>query len=392
MNEPQISVEQLIGWEHLFTDEERMVRQSVTRFVRERCMPRVVEDFEAGRFPTEIIPELADLGVFGGNLEGYGCPGMSNVAYGLACHELEACDSGLRSFVSVQTSLAMYAVHRFGSEEQKRRWLPEMAQGKLIGCFGLTEPDHGSDPGGMKTRAQRDGAGWVLTGTKMWITNAQIADLSVVWAKTGPGPESIAGFVVERGARGFSATDIPHKLSMRASATGGLVLDEVRLGEANRLPGAQGLGAPLSCLNNARFGVAWGVLGAGRFCLEQAIAYSRQREQFGAPIGSKQLIQAQLADMANEVVKASLLSVHCGRLKDEGRLHPAQVSLFKRNNCRIALDCARTARSILGANGVTTEYHALRHALNLESTYTYEGTDEIHALIVGRALTGLDGF
>jgi glutaryl-CoA dehydrogenase len=387
-----LSLDELIGWEGLLSDEERMIRASVARFVRERCLPRVVADFESGKFPTDLIPEIAALGLLGGTIQGYGCPGMSAVGYGLACHELEACDSGLRSFVSVQTSLAMYAIHRYGTEEQRQHWLPEMAAGRLLGCFGLTEADHGSDPGGMATRAVRDAGGWVLTGSKMWITSAQIADLAVVWAKTGASPESIAAFVVERGARGYAPSDIPHKLSMRASHTGGLTLDEVRVGEASRLPSANGLGAALSCLNNARFGVAFGVLGAARFCLEQAISYAQTREQFGAPIASKQLVQVQLADIATEVVKASLLAVHYGRLKDAGHLHPAQVSLFKRNNCRIALEAARRARALLGANGITGEYHVLRHALNLESTYTYEGTDEIHGLILGRALTGHAAF
>jgi glutaryl-CoA dehydrogenase len=391
LSEP-LSIDALIGWERLFTDEERMVRESVGRFVRERCMPRIADDFERGRFATELIPEIAALGILGGNLEGYGCAGLSSVAYGLACHELETCDSGLRSFVSVQSSLAMYAIHRFGSEAQKARWLPEMAAGRIIGCFGLSEPEAGSDPGSLTTRATRDGADWVLSGTKMWITNAQLADVAVVWAKSGPDPDSIVGFVVERGMKGFSAIDIPHKLSMRASATGGLVLDDVRIPEANRFPEAQGLRAPLACLNNARFGVGFGVLGAARFCLERAIDYARTRRQFGGPIARKQLVQKELAEMTSEVVKASLLAVHFARLKDEGRLHPAQVSLMKRNNCRIALDAARRARSLLGANGITGEFHVQRHAMNLESTYTYEGTDEIHALIVGRAVTGYDAF
>ena len=349
-------------------------------------------DFEAGRFATELVGELAGLGVFGGNLQGYGCPGMSAVAYGLACHELERCDTGLRSFVSVQTSLAMYAIHRFGSEEQKQRWLPRMVSGQVIGCFGLTEPGYGSDPGGMTTRATRVAGGYRLTGEKLWITSAQVADLAIVWAKLGDGQESVAGFLVERGTAGFSAVDIPHKLSLRASVTGGLVMDDVLVPEENRLPAAHGLSSPLSCLNNARFGVAFGVLGAARACLEQAIDYARLRTQFGSPIAQKQLIQAQLADMAAEVTKASLLSLHYARLKDDGKLLPAQVSLLKRNNCRIALDVARKARSILGANGITGEYHVMRHLMNLESTYTYEGTDEIHALILGKALTGYAAF
>ncbi len=384
-----LDIEQLIGWDGLFRDEERLVRASVRRFVKENCMPRIVADYEAGRFPLELVPELARLGLLGANLEGYGCAGMGALAYGLACHELEACDSGLRSFVSVQTSLAMYAIHRFGSEAQKTRWLPEMAAGRALGCFGLTEPGHGSDPGGMETRAERDGGEWVLTGRKLWITNAQIAHLAVVWARAKDG---IRGFIVERDRRGFAAEDIPHKLSMRASVTGGLLLDGVRVPEGNRLPEASGLKAPLACLDNARFGVAWGVLGAAQACFEIALKYACEREQFGAPIASKQLVQLELADVATEVVKASLLAVHYARLKESGRLQAAQTSLLKRNNCRIALEAARRCRAVLGANGVAGEFHVLRHAANLESTFTYEGTDQIHTLAIGRALTGSAAF
>jgi len=384
-----LDIEQLIGWDGLFRDEERLVRSSVRRFVKERCMPRIVADYEAGRFPLELVPELARLGLLGANLEGYGCAGMGALAYGLACHELEACDSGLRSFVSVQTSLAMYAIHRFGSEAQKTRWLPEMAAGRALGCFGLTEPGHGSDPGGMGTRAERGGGDWGLTGRKLWITNAQIAHLAIVWARANDG---IRGFIVERDRRGFAAEDIPHKLSMRASVTGGLVLDGVRVPEGNRLPEAAGLKAPLACLDNARFGVAWGVLGAAQACFEIALKYACEREQFGAPIAAKQLVQLELADVASEVVKASLLSVHYARLKESGRLHAAQTSLLKRNNCRIALEAARRCRAVLGANGVAGDFHVLRHAANLESTFTYEGTDQIHTLAIGRALTGSAAF
>jgi len=389
MRTDTLDIEQLIGWDGLFHDEERLVRANVRRFVKERCMPRIVADYEAGRFPLELVPELARLGLLGANLEGYGCAGMGALAYGLACHELEACDSGLRSFVSVQTSLAMYAIHRFGSEAQKARWLPEMAAGRVLGCFGLTEPGHGSDPGGMETRAERDGGDWVLTGRKLWITNAQIAHLAIVWARAKDG---IRGFIVERDRRGFAAEDIPHKLSMRASVTGGLVLDGVRVPEGNRLPEAAGLKAPLACLDNARFGVAWGVLGAAQACFEIALKYACEREQFGAPIAAKQLVQLELADVASEVVKASLLSVHYARLKEAGRLHAAQTSLLKRNNCRIALEAARRCRAVLGANGVAGDFHVLRHAANLESTFTYEGTDQIHTLAIGRALTGSAAF
>jgi glutaryl-CoA dehydrogenase len=384
-----LDIEQLIGWDGLLNDDERQVRASVRRFVKDRCMPRIVTDYEAGKFPLELVPELARLGLLGANLEGYGCAGMGALAYGMACHELEACDSGLRSFVSVQTSLAMYAVWKFGSEEQKRKWLPEMAAGRAIGCFGLTEPGHGSDPGGMETRARRDGRDWVLDGRKLWITNAQAADLAIVWARTDAG---VAGFIVERGRGGFAAENIPHKLSMRASVTGGLVLEGVRVPEENRLPEAAGLKAPLACLDNARFGVAWGVLGAARACLEIALQYSKERRQFGVPIAAKQLVQLELADVASEVVKASLLSVHFARLKEAGRLHPAQTSLLKRNNCRIALEAARRCRALLGANGVAGDFHVIRHAQNLESTFTYEGTDQIHTLAIGRALTGEAAF
>jgi glutaryl-CoA dehydrogenase len=389
MESETLNMEQLIGWDGLLKDEERQVRQSVRRMVKDRFMPRIVADYEAGKFALELVPELAKLGLLGANLEGYGCAGMGALAYGLACHELEACDSGLRSFVSVQTSLAMYAIHCFGSEAQKEKWLPEMAAGRVLGCFGLTEPNHGSDPGGMETHAERDGESWVLTGRKLWITNAQVAHLAIVWART---TEGIRGFIVERGMSGFGSEDIPHKLSMRASVTGGLVLDGVRVPEENRLPGAVGLKAPLSCLDNARFGVAWGVLGAARACLEIAIKYACERKQFGVPIAAKQLVQLELADVATEVVKASLLSVHYARLKEAGELHPAQTSLLKRNNCRIALEAARRCRAVLGANGVAGDFHILRHAANLESTITYEGTDQIHTLSIGRALTGSAAF
>ena len=389
MADDTLDLEQLIGWGGLLRDEERQVRASVRRFVKDRCMPRIVADYEAGRFPLELVPEIARLGLLGANLEGYGCAGMGAVAYGLACHELEACDSGLRSFVSVQTSLAMFAIHRFGSPEQKERWLPEMAAGRALGCFGLTEPGHGSDPGGMETRAERDGSSWVLTGRKLWITNAQVAHLAIVWAATNDG---IRGFIVESDRPGFAAENITHKLSMRASVTGGLVLEGVRVPEENRLPQAAGLKAPLSCLDNARFGVAWGVLGAARACLEIALQYARERKQFGVPIAAKQLVQLELADVASEIVKASLLSLHYARLKESGSLHPAQTSLLKRNNFRIALEAARRSRAVLGANGIAGDFHVLRHAANLESTFTYEGTDQIHTLSLGRALTGCAAF
>jgi glutaryl-CoA dehydrogenase len=384
-----LDMEQLIGWDSLLQDEERQVRASVRRLVGDRFMPRIVADYEAGRFALELVPELARLGLLGANLEGYGCAGMGAVAYGLACHELETCDSGLRSFVSVQTSLAMYAIWKFGSQAQKERWLPEMAAGRVLGCFGLTEPNHGSDPAGMETHAERDGAHWTLTGRKLWITNAQVAGLAVVWARTS---EGVRGFIVERGMQGFAAEEIPHKLSMRASVTGALVLDGVRVPEENRLPAAAGLKAPLACLDNARFGVAWGVLGAARACLEIAIRYTCERTQFGVPLAAKQLVQLELADVATEIVKASLLALHYGRLKEKGALLPAQTSVLKRNNCRIALEAARRCRAVLGANGIAGDFHVLRHAANLESTFTYEGTDQIHTLTIGRALTGQAAF
>lgn len=387
-----LDLETLIGWDDLLTDEARQTRASVRRFVNDALKPGVTTAWETGTFPDELTLAFADLGLFGANLRGYGCAGVSNLAYGMALHELERCDSGYRSFVSVQTSLAMYAIHRFGSEAQKRRWLPEMAAGRTLGCFGLSEPDHGSDPGAMATYAVRDGADWVLSGSKMWITNAQVAGVAVVWARERGGEGRIRGFLVERGTEGFETGDIPHKLSMRASHTGVLYLDEVRVPEANRLPEAAGLASPLAVLNNARLGVAFGVLGAARECLELALTYARERTQFGVPIARKQLVQKRLVDVAEEVVKASVLTAHYGGRKDRGALSPAQVSLLKRNNCRIALEAAREARAVLGANGITTDHHVLRHALNLESTYTYEGTHEIHTLVLGRALTGESAF
>jgi len=387
-----LDLDTLIGWSGLLCEEEATVRATVRKFVDDRCMPYIAHDFELGQFRQEQIGGLAELGLLGANLEGYGCAGISSVAYGLACMELERCDSGLRSFVSVQTSLAMFAIWNFGSEEQKQRWLPKMAAGKLVGCFGLTEPGFGSNPGGMAARARRDGDDWILDGCKMWITNAQISDLAVVWAREHGDGGRILGFVVETGTPGYLTKEIPHKMSMRASATGSLHLDGVRIPEGQRLPNGVGLASPLKCLENARFGVGFGVLGAARDCFERARDYSRDRQQFDGPIARKQLIQAQLADMAAEIAKCGLLAVHFGRLKDEGKLSSLQVSLLKRDACRTALDTARRARGILGANGITVEYGVIRHMLNLESTYTYEGTDEIHTLALGRALTGLSAF
>ncbi|MCC6214525.1 MAG: acyl-CoA dehydrogenase family protein [Polyangiaceae bacterium] len=371
-----------------------MVRDSVRRFVRERYAARAGELFEEERFPVELIPELAELGVLGAGLKGYGCAGMSAVEYGLILQELEYGDGGLRSFVSVQGSLAMYAIHAYGSEEQKQKYLPEMAQGKLIGCFGLTEPDSGSDPGSMTTRARRDGDSWVLSGTKMWITNSPLAHLAVVWAKVDDGgPESIQGFIVERGARGFETPKIHGKMSLRASETGEIVLDECRVPASAILPNKRGLGGPLGCLTQARFGISWGVLGAAKACFESTVEYARTRVQFGVPIASKQLMQERLVEMAVEIVKGDLLALHFGRIKDRhGRLRPEQVSLCKRENVRTALDVARSCRAVLGGNGILLEYPAIRHMLNLESVYTYEGTHEVHTLVLGKALTGLDAF
>lgn len=386
------TIDDFVAIESLLTEEERAVRDMVRKFVTDRLLPRVADDFEHHRFARELIPEVARLGLLGAPLQGYGCAGISPVAYGLACRELAFGDSGFRSFVTVQTSLAMYAIWRFGSEAQKQRWLPQMAAGEAIGCFGLSEPESGSDPASMRARAQRDGEDWLLTGEKMWITNAQIADVAVVWAKTDATSRSVRGFLVERGMAGFQTHTIPHKLSMRASHTGSLQLDGVRVPAANVLPEAHGMRGPLTCLSNARFGVSYGVLGAARFCLQAAIDYACDRRQWGGPIAAKQLVQSALADMLQELVKAEALSLHYGRLKERGELRGAQISLMKRNNCSTALDIARRARALLGANGITSETGVMRHAMNLESTFTYEGTHEIHSLVLGHALTGEKAF
>ena len=383
------SATDLYNIEHLLSEEERLVRDTVRKFVHERVLPIIGEHFEAGTFPRELIPAIAELGLLGMHLQGYGCAGLSAVCYGLACQELEAGDSGLRSFVSVQGSLAMFPIFAFGSEEQKQRWLPPMARGEVIGCFGLTEPDFGSDPSGMRTSARRDGDSYVLNGTKMWITNGGIADLAVVWARAEDG---IRGFLVERSTPGFSTSDIHHKLSLRASVTSELHFEECRVPSANMLPNVRGLRGPLSCLDEARYGIAWVAAGAARACYEVALDYAKSRVQFNRPIGSFQLVQRKLAIMATELVKAQLLALQLGRLKDEGLLHPVQVSIAKRNNVREALETAREARSVLGANGVTLEYPISRHMNNLESVFTYEGTDDIHTLIIGQAITGLNAF
>lgn len=373
----------------LLDEEEALLRQTIRRFVNDRIMPEIGDWFDRGVFPIELGKELAQLGLLGMHLDGYGCAGSSAVAYGIACQELEAADSGLRSFVSVQGSLAMFPIHAFGSEEQKQRWLPGMAAGELVGCFGLTEHDAGSDPGAMRTRARRDGADWLLNGTKMWITNGGIADVAVVWAQTDDG---IRGFVVPTDTPGFSTTDVTGKVSLRVSVTSELHLEDVRLPEEAVLPGVTGLRGPLSCLNEARYGILWGVSGAARSCLEAARTYAQTREAFGRPIAGFQLTQRKLVEMALRVGKAELLAMHLGRLKDAGQLTPTQVSIGKLNNVADALWVAREARSVLGANGVTLEYPAIRHLANLESVYTYEGTHEIHTLIVGKALTGIAAF
>ncbi len=370
-------------------EEERLVRDTVRRFAAERIMPHIADWFEAGTLPRDIVPELGQLGLLGMHLTGHGCAGLGPVAYGVACRELEAADSGLRSLVSVQGSLAMFPIWKFGSDAQKDEWLPRMASGQALGCFGLTEPDHGSDPSSMKTAARRDGSDWILNGTKMWITNGGIADIAVVWAGTEQG---IRGFLVHRGARGFTTRNIHKKMSLRASVTSELHFDDVRLPADAVLPGVTGLKGPLSCLSEARFGIVWGVTGAARSCLEAAIDYATTREQFGRKIGAFQLTQAKLAWMLADLQRAQLLALRLGRLKQAGKITPEQVSLGKMANVRSAIDIARQARTILGANGITLEYPVIRHANNLESVLTYEGTEEIHALALGQALTGLSAY
>ncbi|HET8680301.1 MAG TPA: acyl-CoA dehydrogenase family protein [Micromonosporaceae bacterium] len=380
----------LLDTDALLSDEERAIRAVVRQVVDEKVRPHIADWYERGEVPVrELAAGFGKLGLLGMHLTGYGCAGASAVAYGLACLELEAADSGVRSLVSVQGSLAMYAIWRFGSTEQKEQWLPRMASGELIGCFGLTEPDHGSDPASMRTRAVRDGDGWLLRGGKMWITNAPVADVAVVWAGTDDG---IRGFVVPMDTPGVTASEIRRKLSLRASSTGELVLDDVRLPDSARLPEATGLKAPLSCLTEARYGIVWGSLGAARDCLQTALSYAGSREQFGRPIAGFQLTQAKLADAVVELEKGYLLALHLGRLADRGALRPEQVSVGKLNNVREALAIARTCRTILGANGISGEYPVLRHANNLESVLTYEGTSEIHQLVIGQKLTGISAF
>jgi glutaryl-CoA dehydrogenase len=370
--------------------DERLVRSSAREFVEREIIPGIREWWREGRFPLDLIQTLGGLGYLGANLEGYGCAGMSNVEYGLLMQELERGDSGLRSFCSVQGALVMYPILTFGSDEQKQRWLPRLQSGAAVGCFGLTEPGFGSNPSGMLTRARREGDAWVLNGEKTWITNGSVADVALVWAKTDDG---IAGFLVERGARGFTASDIHGKMSMRASVTSSLSLSDCRVPEKNRLPGAKGLRAALSCLSQARYSIGWGVLGAAMECYETARHYSTVRKQFDdRPIASHQLVQLRLADMVTELTKAQLLALHAGRLKDAGKLDPAHISMLKRNNVAIALDIARSARDLLGANGITEDYPVMRHMCNLETVKTYEGTDHIHTLVIGERVTGVAAY
>jgi glutaryl-CoA dehydrogenase len=371
------------------TEEERMVQESVGRLVDDKVLPVIQKCFEEHRFPRELVPELAALGLLGSSLKGYGCAGLNAISYGLICQELERGDSGIRSFVSVQSSLCMYPIHAFGSEEQKQKFLPGMARGELIGCFGLTEPHGGSDPANMKTHARQRGKDWVLNGSKMWITNGAIADLAVVWAMT---EEGIRGFIVEKGTPGFAAPEIERKFSLRASVTSALFFDNVVVPEANVLPAVVGLKGPLSCLTQARYGIAWGVIGAAQACLAQLLDYSKTRVLFGRPLAQNQTIQVRLADMARRITAAQLLVLQLGRLKDQGRMQPPQVSLAKWNNCRMALDIARDCRDMLGGAGISAEYVPVRHMLNLESVITYEGTETIHQLTLGRELTGFNAF
>jgi glutaryl-CoA dehydrogenase len=375
--------------DEILGSEEKMVRDTVRQFVQREVLPSVERNFANETFPTELVPRMAELGFFGANLKGYGCAGMNNLAYGLIMQELEAGDSGLRSFASVQSALAMYSIYAWGSEEQKRRFLPEMAKGKLIGCFGLTEPDHGSDPGGMETRARRDGDGWVLNGTKRWITNGSIADVAVVYARVD---EGIGGFLVERGKPGFTTSDIHGKFSMRASITSELVFEDVRLGASEQLPQARGLKAPLSCLTQARYGIAWGAIGAARTCYQCALDYTLARKQFSRPLAGYQLVQNKLVTMLTEITKGQLVCLRLGQLKDADKMRPEQVSFAKRNNVAIALEGARMARDMLGANGIVNEYPVIRHMLNLETVNTYEGAFDVQTLTLGRDITGLSAF
>jgi len=374
----------------LLSEEERAVQDSVARFTDERVLPIIGDCFDQGRFPDELIPEIAEMGLLGSTLpEQYGGAGLNGVSYGLICQELERGDSGLRSFVSVQSSLCMYPIYAYGSEEQRMRWLPDMARGKVIGCFGLTEAHGGSDPASMKTRAVKDGGDWIINGSKMWITNGSVADIAIVWANTD---EGVQGFVIEKGTPGFTAQEIKHKMSLRASVTGALFFDNVRVPDANRLPNVKGLKGPLGCLTQARYGITWGPLGAAIACLDEVLAYTKERILFGRPVAATQSAQIKMADMARRITAGQLLVLQLGRLKDAGEMQPQQVSLAKWNNCRLAIDIARECRDLLGGAGITTEHAAIRHALNLESVITYEGTETVHQLVVGRELTGINAF
>ncbi len=373
----------------LLSEEEQMIQDSVARFVDERALPLMAEAFDKAQFPQELIPEMAELGLLGSTIDGYGCAGLNAVSYGLICQELERGDAGLRSFASVQSSLCMYPIYAYGSEEQKQRWLPDMAAGEVIGCFGLTESHGGSDPASMKTNAKRDADDWIINGSKMWITNGNIADIAIVWAHTD---EGIQGFVIEKGMAGYEAQEIHGKFSLRASVTSGLFFDNVRVPEANRLPNVVGLKGPLGCLTQARYGITWGPIGSAIACMTEAIEYTADRQLFGRPLAANQAVQIRLADMARRITTAQLLSLQLGRLKDAGKMVPQQVSLAKWNNVRMALDIARDCRDILGAAGITVEYSAIRHMLNLESVITYEGTETVHQLVIGRELTGINAF
>ena len=374
----------------LLTEEERAVQDTVARFTDERVIPIIGDAFDQARFPKELIPEIAEMGLLGSSLpEKYGCAGLNAVSYGLICQELERGDSGIRSFVSVQSSLCMYPIYAYGSEEQRMRWLPDMAAGKVIGCFGLTEPHGGSDPANMKTRAVRDGDDWLINGSKMWITNGNVADIAIVWAQTEDG---IQGFVLEKGMPGFSAQEIKHKMSLRASVTSALFFDNVRVPDANRLPNVKGLKGPLGCLTQARYGITWGPIGAAIACLDEALNYTKERILFDRPVAATQSAQIKMAEMARRITLAQLLVLQLGRLKDAGTMQPQQVSLAKWNNCRMAIDIARECRDLLGGAGITTEHAAIRHALNLESVITYEGTETVHQLVIGRELTGINAF
>ena len=371
------------------SEDEVMVKDTVGRYVDEKVIPLMQEAFEQHAFPRHLVGEVAELGLLGSSIQGYDCAGLNSVSYGLICQELERGDSGLRSFVSVQSSLVMFPIHAYGSEEQKQRWLPAMARGEAIGCFGLTEPHGGSDPGNMKTHAKRDGNDWILNGSKMWITNATIADAAVVWAKTD---EGVKGFIVEKDMPGFDTQEIENKFSLRASVTGALFFDNVRIPEANVLPGVSSLKGPLSCLTQARYGITWGVIGAAQACLQEVLGYTQDRILFGQPLANTQTIQIRMAEMSRKITTAQLLSLRLGRIKDSGDLSPTQVSMAKWNNCRAALDIARDARDILGGAGISAEYVPIRHMLNLESVITYEGTETVHQLVVGKELTGTNAF